>query len=102
MMGITKCLGAFVLACVSVSTAAAVGKLPLAEAAPGPYQFYGAQTRVLEKPVQAPQAMTRDQVKRELAAARAMGCMDVPDSQYPQPCPLTGTGYSTADAFRKE
>ncbi|WP_408522753.1 DUF4148 domain-containing protein [Paraburkholderia fungorum] len=86
-----KWLGAFALTCVGVSAAVAVNSVSRAE--PVPYESYRAQ---------ASQAKTRDQVKRELAAARAMGCMDVPDSQYPQPCPLPGAGYSPAEAFGKE
>ena len=88
-----KWLGAFALACVGVSAAVAVDSVSRAEPVPASHESYRAQ---------APQATTRDQVKRELAAARAMGCMDVPDSQYPQPCPLPGARYSTAEAFGKE
>lgn len=46
-----------------------------------------------------PEGKTRDEVKRELAMWRAAGCMNVPDNQYPQPCPLPDTTRSMADAF---
>ncbi|CAE6835483.1 DUF4148 domain-containing protein [Paraburkholderia haematera] len=123
-------LAGFALNCACVSAAVAVDTIPLREPAPGPHEFYLSHERILQKPqvlsqrdpvvpglqpassVQltqpaaqlppAPQGKTRDEVKRELAAARAWGCMDVPDSQYPQPCPSQGVTRSTAEAFQTE
>lgn len=117
-------LAGFVLSCGCVSAAVAVDTIPLREPTPGPHEFYKLHEQVLQKPrvrgprnpeapavqrvsqgaqaLQAPQGKTRDEVKRELAAARAAGCMDVPDSQYPQPCSLQGTTRSMAEAFRIE
>jgi hypothetical protein len=75
-------------------------------AAPGPQQASQVrqEPRVLQVPQvpQVPQGKTREEVRRELAAARASGCMDVPDSQYPQPCPPPGATRSMADAFQAE
>lgn len=120
-------LAGFVLSCACASAAVAVDTIPLREPTPGPHEFYKSHERVLPKPQveslrrpavpalqhalndpqasslsAAPQAKTRDEVKRELAVARASGCMDVPDSQYPQPCPSHGAIRSMADAFKTE
>jgi hypothetical protein len=120
-------LAGFALSCVCVGAAVAVDTVPLREPTPGPFEFYRSHEPVLKKaPVQslpehaaprlqqasqvrqeptvtqASQGKTREQVKLELAAARASGCMDVPDSQYPQPCPLPGATLPMADAFRTE
>jgi hypothetical protein len=65
-----------------------------------PQQVQGGEERAVQKARQAPQGKTREEVKRELAVARASGCMDVPDSQYPQPCPLPDGARSVADAFQ--
>jgi hypothetical protein len=56
--------------------------------------------RVEQKAREALQGKTREQVKRELAVARVSGCMDVADSQYPQPCPLPDVKRSEAAAFQ--
>ncbi|CAE6749753.1 hypothetical protein R69927_02109 [Paraburkholderia domus] len=72
----------FALSCACVSVAVAVDTIPMREP--------------------APPGKTRDEVKRELAAARVSGCMDVPDSQYPRPCPSQDTTRLTADAFQIE
>ncbi|MFM0505129.1 DUF4148 domain-containing protein [Paraburkholderia caffeinilytica] len=114
----------FVLSCVSVSAAVAVDTIPLREPTPGPHEFYKSAGQAVPRPqVQSlvspagpapqqisqtqqesrvPQGKTREEVKRELAAARAAGCMDVSDSQYPQPCPPRGVTRMTADAFQTE
>ncbi|WP_168793314.1 DUF4148 domain-containing protein [Paraburkholderia aromaticivorans] len=65
-----------------------------------PRQTQGGEERAVQKARQAPQGKTREEVKRELAVARASGCMNVPDSQYPQPCPLPDGARSVADAFQ--
>ncbi|MEM5459743.1 DUF4148 domain-containing protein [Paraburkholderia phytofirmans] len=65
-----------------------------------PQQVQGGEERAVRKARQAPQGKTREEVKRELAVARAAGCMDVSDSQYPQPCPLPDGARSVADAFQ--
>lgn len=81
-----------VLGVAWMSVAAASNEVPLRGPASGPRVAYEAQG-------QAPQGKTREEVKRELAAARASGCMDVSDSQYPQPCPLPDGTRPVADAF---
>jgi Domain of unknown function (DUF4148) len=63
-------------------------------------QMPGGEVLGVQKTQQASQGKTRAEVKRELAVARASGCMDVPDSQYPQPCPLPDGARSVADAFQ--
>ncbi|MFM0735130.1 DUF4148 domain-containing protein [Paraburkholderia sediminicola] len=71
---------------------------------PQPASQVGLAPQVAQVP-QVPQVSrgkTRDEVKRELAAARAWGCMNVPDSQYPQPCPAPGSTRAMADAFQIE
>jgi hypothetical protein len=117
-------LAGCVLSCTCASAAVAVDTIPLREPTPGPHEFYKLHEQVLQKPpvqgqrapavpavqqvaqagqaLQAPRGKTRDEVRRELSAARAAGCMDVPDNQYPQPCPLPGAIRSMADAFRIE
>lgn len=98
------------LVCVCARTAMAVDNSLLRESAPGSYDAY--RTRPLSQPRQQAknpgsagivpinQGKTREEVKRELAAARASGCMDVPDSQYPQPCPSPETTRVMSDAFQ--
>ncbi len=71
-------LAGFALSCACVSVTVAVDTVPF------------------------PQGKTRDEVKRELAAARAWGCMDVLDSQYPQPCPTFGRTRVMTDVFQTE
>lgn len=123
-------LAGFALSCACVSAAVAVDTIPLREPTPGPYEFYKSHEPVLQKPQvqglrgpaapalqqasqmglapqvarvpQVTQGKTRDEVKRELAAARAWGCMDVPDSQYPQPCPAPSSTRAMVDAFQTE
>jgi hypothetical protein len=123
-------LAGFALSCACVNAAVAVDAVPPGEPTPGAYEFYKFHEPVLQKPrgqslrgsaaqelqqvsqvgqapqvaqvFQAQQGKTRDEVKRELAAARVWGCMDVPDSQYPQPCPAPGSTRVMTDAFRTE
>lgn len=103
----------FALSCLSVSVALAVDTIPRRDPTPGPHE-QRLHRPVLRNPPapaasmvqhaspvrQAPRGKTREEVKRELAAARAAGCMDVPDNQYPQPCPPAATVRSTVDAFQ--
>lgn len=100
-----KWLAGLVLVCANVGVAMAVDAVPLPEPVAGSHESSTAQEHALQKTQQvqtAPQAKTREQVKRELAAARASGCMDVPDSQYPQPCPLPEGTRSVAEAFQMQ
>ncbi|MFM0170692.1 DUF4148 domain-containing protein [Paraburkholderia sediminicola] len=109
-----KWFAGVVLAFAWMSVSVANDGVPQRDSATGPLVAYEAQEQVQKKPQQmqggeegavqkarqAPQGKTREEVKRELAVARASGCMDVSDSQYPQPCPLPDGERSVADAFQ--
>jgi len=86
-MWITKLLAGLVMTVACVPLALAVDTVPLSKPTPGPHEFYAPKS----------QGKTRAQVMRELEVARASGCIDGPDNQYPQPCPVPAGGQGMVE-----